>query len=243
MITIVGTGHVFKIGHKVEAIILNRRPQCVCLELDRDRFWALTHRDEIDPRGVPVAYRMMADFQERIAGQYGAKVGEEMEAAANAAKSIGAAIACIDMNAQVAFNRVWVTMPFEERVKLAVTIFASLFARRRSVESEVKRFEDDSSAYMNEFGEQFPTIKKVLIDDRNLHMAKNIEELHAKFLDMVIVVGDGHVEGLTRLLSHRKDELEIIRLRSYRNEPPEPIRPKEPPKVDGHTVGYSFEAE
>ena len=185
----------------------------------------------------------MADFQERIAGQYGGMVGEEREAAANAAKNIGASIACIDMNAQVAFSRVWVTMPFEERVKLAVTLFASLFARRRSVESEVKRFEDDSSAYMNEFGQQFPTIKKVLIDDRNLHMAKNIEELHAKFLDMVVVVGDGHVEGLTRLLSHRKGELEIIRLRSYRNEPPEPFRPKEPPKIDGPTVGYSFEAE
>jgi len=54
----------------------------------------------------------------------------------------------------------------------------------------------------------------VLIDDRNMHMARNISELAKKHTNIVAVVGDGHVPGLLEAL--KPLEVEVIRLRDLR---------------------------
>ena len=41
MITLVGIGHVFSIKDAVKYLVFTRRPDAVCLELDRLRFDAL----------------------------------------------------------------------------------------------------------------------------------------------------------------------------------------------------------
>src|SRR5437867_901481 len=165
VITLVGVGHVFDLRRQILEIVAARHPAVVGIELDPARFVALQERDHRG--GAPIVYRLLSFFQERIADKYGGQVGEEMLAAADAAKESGATLALIDQDASMIFRRVWGTMSFEERVKLFVSAFAGIFVTRRRVEKELSRFQQDNASYMEQFGAEFPNVKRVLIDERD----------------------------------------------------------------------------
>lgn len=78
------------------------------------------------------------------------------------------------------------------------------------MEEEIERFQDNEDEYIRLVGEQFPTFVKVLIDDRNEIMAARIRKASERYRNIVVVIGDGHVEGIRRLLSDL--EVRAIRL-------------------------------
>jgi pheromone shutdown protein TraB len=236
VITLVGVGHVFDLRRQIREVIAARRPRVVGIELDRVRFVALQNRDT---RGdAPVVYRLLSFFQERLAEKYGGRVGEEMLAAADAAKDVGAELALIDRDSSQVFQEVWGNMSFEERVKLLVSAVAGLFITRRRVEKELARFNEDNAAYMDEFAAQFPHVKRVLIDERDAYMARALREIHATRGSVVAVVGDGHVDGLRRQLGDLP--LEVIRLKDLRSGQVPPA-PAAPPPGPGTSVTFSYE--
>ena len=212
MITLLGVGHVFDIKARVREEILHRGPEVVGLELDPDRLHALSNRNA--PREGPILYRLMAGFQGRIAESYGGQVGDEMLAAAKAAQDVGAKVALIDIDSRDLIGRLWSAITFEERIKLFVSAISALFIRKSSVEREIQHYEADQKAYLDEFSRQFPTVKRILIDERDAHMAKALRELGKQHERVVAVVGDGHVEGLRALLADLP--LDVVRLNELR---------------------------
>jgi pheromone shutdown protein TraB len=50
--------------------------------------------------------------------------------------------------------------------------------------------------------QRYPNIYRVLIEERNIYMAKKIQQFQQKYPDKIIVavVGAGHVEGIAQLL-------------------------------------------
>lgn len=225
MITIVGVGHVFDIGDQVRNVILQRTPSVVCVELDRARFEALMTRQV---RGkAPPLYRAMAFFQRWIAKKYGQEVGQEMVAAIESAKEVGARIAFIDLDSLLIFQRFWGMMSFKERLKLMIALMTSVFVPKKRVDKEIRKFEENEQMYIEQFGKEFPAAKRILIDERNVYMANAIRKLSEEFDSLVAVVGDGHVDGLSQLLEDK--ELEIIRLKDLRSI-----------EVDGSSVSFSY---
>ena len=217
MITLLGVGHVFDIGGRVKEIIRDRRPDVVCVELDDYRYWALTHREE--PKGwEPPLTMLLATFQKRIAKMYKVEVGSEMVAAVDAAKDVGARVAFIDMESNLVLKRIMEEMTFEEKVKFMVGIFLGLFARKKDIDREMERYQNETSTdMMGSFAKEFPGIKKVLIDERNQYMAAIIREISKTHQRVVVVIGDGHVKGIRDLLSRKvSTEIDIIRLREVR---------------------------
>src|SRR2546421_824962 len=103
MITLLGVGHVFDIGRSIRSEILARRPKVVALELDPIRYHALRSRTPRAHGISPLA--LLAQFQIRIARQYGVEVGDEMIAAAQAAEEIGSEIALIDQDSRAILRR------------------------------------------------------------------------------------------------------------------------------------------
>jgi len=216
MITLVGVGHVFEISEQVKAVVRSRRPRVVCLELDAGRYMALTRKDK--SRSLPLQYRLLAYFQQRMAEKFGTEVGDEMMAAAEAAKEIGAGVALIDVDANRMFAELWRKMSFKERINLLGGAFFGLFLPRERVEKEIERYEENSEDYIKSMGDGFPTIKAVLIDDRNRHMSQQLKSLSQQHGTVVAVVGDGHVPGLLEAL---KDvEVEVVRLKDLRSGAP-----------------------
>ena len=212
MITLLGVGHVFNLEASVRDVIRRRAPKVVALELDPVRYSALLARQRGPARAS--VFGLFAQFQARIAEEYGVHVGDEMVAAARAAQETGSEIALIDRDSRVTLQRAWQEMPFQERVRLLVAAVSSVFVRRKRVEAELDRFNNNEDAYLRQFAHEMPTIKRVLIDERDAHMADSLRRLHEAKGEVVAVVGDGHIEGLGRLLEGLP--LEVIRLRDLR---------------------------
>ena len=231
VLTLVGVGHVFDITRQVREVIIARRPGVVGLELDRARFAALQQEER---RGGPPVYFLMALFQKRVADMYGGTVGQEMLAAAQAAKEVGARVAFVDRDSLEVF-RAWIGgMPFRERLKLFASLFTSFFVTKERVDAELAKYEEDQVGYLELFAKELPHTKRVLIDDRNAHMAGVLRSLHADAGRVLAVVGDGHIEGIRSQLADLP--LEVIRLRDLRSG----SIPSPPSTGDGQSVTFSF---
>jgi pheromone shutdown protein TraB len=210
MIILVGVGHVFDIGKQVRGIIHEQVPAAVGLELDRNRLLGLQAR----ARGEAKATGFAARLQERIASQFGVQAGDEMLAAVKAAAEINASILLIDRDMNQVIAELRRRMTFREKVKMVLALFATPFVRKKTVEREIRKFEEFGDEYLEQLGEDFPTIKVVLLEERNLHMAKALREIETQFSSVLAVIGDGHVSGIAELLKDRGPK--VIRLAEVR---------------------------
>jgi pheromone shutdown protein TraB len=184
----------------------------VCVELDQARYDALLNpgkRTNAHP-----FYRLLAKIQRRLADQFGGEVGAEMLAATRTAQAIGAEVLLIDTDAAKMFSRLNTELPLREKAKLGFSVITSLFISRRTLEREIDNLQEDTSHYMDEMGQQFPTLKKVLVDDRNILMAKRIDNAASRYPVVLAVIGDGHVEGIDQLLD--RDDVKVYRLKDVR---------------------------
>lgn len=242
---LVGSGHVFDLAPGLHSLIGAERPEAVALELDADRFRGLLDRragalpSAERVRRAPRLYRYLARFQDSVADSFGVKAGDEMLAAADAARSVGASVALIDQNAEAAMRRALGEMTWGEKLRLVWSAVQGSLSRRRraAVEEELQRYDADPERYLGELGRQFPTLKRVLVDERNAHMAQELRALAARHARLVAVVGDGHVPGLLRLLSDLKPS--VVRLPELRARSADAaLRWTSPPGAG--QVGFSF---
>jgi pheromone shutdown protein TraB len=220
-LTLIGTGHVFDIGERVREEIRLRQPVVVGIELDPPRYRALRSKTR-DHSKAPFFYRLLANFQTRIADAYGVEAGAEMLAAADEAHALGVPLALIDADAQKTFQKLIRELTFGERLRLAGSIVAGVFLPAKSVEKQVDEMQRDYTNYFAELGKRFPTVKRVLLDDRNVHMARALRDLHERGGPVVAVMGDGHVDGVRDILVAQGLEVETVRLKDLRAARPEP---------------------
>ena len=209
MITLIGVGHVFAISNQVTQIIRSKRPDVVCIELDRARYQSLQSSEKSGR--VPIQYSLLAMFQRKMAGKFGAEVGEEMLAAATAAREVNARVALVDVDATVMLAMLWRKMSMKERVKLIFGALVGLVSTKETVEREIEAYQDNAEAYLDSIGEEFPAVKEILIDDRNRIMAQRISRIAEAHANVVVVIGDGHVPGIIAELG--RDDVEVVRLK------------------------------
>ena len=205
-------------------IILN--PDIVCVELDKQRYNAImvkrSNPEEYKRAGrnVPVVYKLLARFQDSMAEEYGVIAGAEMLTAIDYANSHQLPLEFIDMNAQRMFTRMWKKMGFIEKLKLLLTGFGGIFVSKKRVEKELEKYEEDFDIYIEEIGKKFPTIKRVLIDERNHYMTSRLAKLNEDYISIVACLGDGHIPGIEELLQSKNIEFNTIRLNELRNHKP-----------------------
>ena len=205
MITIVGTGHVFNLAEPVAFIVKNTWPDAVLLELDVGRMNAMTVAQSGDaPAEEPemsAIYRQTARYQQRMSEEHGAKLGGEFLAAINAGKLAGAAIIPIDTDAMRVMNEMWAEMSTKERIRYRLSGISDSIGGKRKVADVQKSFANDEEAYIAGMRGRYPTLVRKLIDERNQHMADQINKASEIYRNMVVIVGDAHVEGISKLLT------------------------------------------
>ena len=223
MITLIGTGHVFNLTEALYTIFDEKKPNLICVELDSQRYQALLmkqqHPEQYEQaaKNAPFIYRILARFQENMANEYGVIAGSEMIAAITYAQTYQLPVEFIDMNAQQIFTKMWKSMRMSEKLKLLLTGFGSLFISKKTVEKELEHIQENLTTYLDEIGKKFPTIKKTLIDDRNLYMTDKLLKLHETYTTIVACVGDGHIPGMSQLLQSKQIPVETIRLHDLKN--------------------------
>jgi pheromone shutdown protein TraB len=209
-LTLIGTGHVLDIASKITNAIQAMRPDVVFVELDIGRLRALQARraGNSPPLQGGWLQNKLHAFQEEIANEYGVQAGDEMLAAVDAAMQIGARVELIDRPIQQTLQRATKQITLKERLRLAGTVISgtikSAFQKRSTkelVEKELDDYNADPASTLASLKRQFPTIYRVLIEERDEWMAKRIRNGLQDGRRGVAVVGDGHVDGMIHHLS------------------------------------------
>ncbi len=217
-IVLVGTAHVSaKSVEEVAAAITRYKPAVVGVELDSTRYEAL--RDRVKWRQTPItevirsgrAYFFLAQlflwsFQRKIAEKFGVEPGAEMIEAVNRAHAGGLKLALLDRDIGLTFKRAWRMMTLREKLRFVWAVWETLFglawarekakgALEEEIDLERMMDEDVLTEMMEEIGKFAPSIKRVLIDERDRYIAKKAL-LASKEGVVVAVIGAGHVRGV-----------------------------------------------
>lgn len=218
MIILIGTGHVFNLSRQITDIFDQKQPDILCIELDEQRYQGLMLK-QANPvkyqeasKNQPVIYKLLARFQDGIANEYGVKAGQEMITTIEYAQSHQIPLAFIDMNAQNMFSKMLKKMSISEKIKIMFSGISGFFISKNRVEKEINNIQENFDVYLNEIGKKFPTIKSVLIDERNSFMAQQLISASEKYEKIIAVVGDGHIPGLMNLLKKNAIQYETVRL-------------------------------
>ncbi len=225
-VLLIGTAHISQESVElVKQVITDESPDCVCIELDKKRYKALTQKkkwQELDLKQIIrnkqlstlMINLLMASYQKKLGAQLGVQPGAELLAAAHCAKEKDIPIALCDRDVRITLRRAWKSTSFFKKGYLLATLFGSLFDSTEISEEKLAELKqkDVLSELMGEMGDALPDVKKVLIDERDLYLAEKIKS--AKGKQIVAVVGAGHVEGITALFpedhSSRLDEISTI---------------------------------
>jgi pheromone shutdown protein TraB len=220
-VLLLGSAHVIDLSEPIRRTLSGRVLDGIAVELDRERAAVLFAPEGSDgrrPRGVPLIARWWAVLQRRLGAELGGGgAGNEMKVAASVAHERSLPLFLIDDPIRATLTHLLGALPLRERVNLLVGAFVGLFVPARVVEREMDRYVDDPKEFADQLRQASPTLAKVLLDDRNEHMADRLASLRARgYGRIAAVVGDAHVAGLAAALRRRGVPVETVGLRELR---------------------------
>lgn len=207
-IVLVGTAHVSESSAKlVEEMILEHRPDTVCVELCAPRYESLKQADRwkdtdlfnVIREGrayVLLVQLVLASFQKRLAQQFGVRPGEEMRRALEIAERERLRVELVDREIRTTLKRAWAKAGFWSMTKITAALVSSIFSKEEISEREIEELKrgDTLSAMLSELSQFLPGVSTALIDERDLYMAAKIQD--APGAKVLAVLGAGHVPGI-----------------------------------------------
>lgn len=212
-IVLVGTAHVSKESvDEVQTVIAAESPDTVCVELDEARWramnasdaWANTDIVKIIKEGkafLLLANLALSAFQRRMGADAGVKPGEEMVAAIQTAQAAGIPFQFCDRDVQTTLRRAWARSNFWNKTKLLAQLIGAAFSNEKPDAAEIERLKEQSELdeMMGELAQYLPSVKEVLIDERDRYIASRI--WMAPGTRIVAVIGAGHATGVEAWLA------------------------------------------
>lgn len=221
-IHLVGTAHVSnKSVEEVRSIIEEQHPDRVCIELDDGRMKSKTQDNSWENMDIKkilkdgkgfllLANTALASFQKRMGAQTGADPGAEIIGAANLAKEKGIPVSLCDREIQITFRRAWGKSSLWNKCKLLATLISAAFSKEEISEEELAELKNEETleSMMKEVAKELPSVKEVLIDERDRYLATSIFKAEGK--TKVAVIGAGHTQGIIRTFEKlEKGELSL----------------------------------
>jgi len=215
-IILVGTAHVSQESVElVKLVIEQEQPDGVCVELDAKRFEAISHPNRWESLDLKAIIRqqqlstlmvnlVLASFQKRLGDKLGVLPGTEMLEAIRMAEKHNIPVTLGDRDVRVTMRRAWRNTPFWRKSLLMSSLLLSIFDTTEVSEDEIRNLkkQDVLSEMMKDLGKEVPTLKVVLIDERDRYLAKKMVEAPGK--RTVAVVGAGHVAGICQTIEQKQ---------------------------------------
>jgi pheromone shutdown-related protein TraB len=207
-IILIGTAHVSReSADEVSKIIIDEKPDNVCVEIDASRYNSLKAGNNWEKLDVfkiiktgqgflLLANLALASFQRKIGQSLDIKPGEEMKIAVETALAEGIPFTFADRDIQITLKRAWAKSGFWGKNKLLASLLGAVFTKEKISGEDVEKMKKKSEldGMMNELADYLPSIKEVLIDERDRYLASSI--YFAAGRKIVAVVGAGHVPGI-----------------------------------------------
>ena len=236
---LVGTAHISPDSVRlVRETIEREQPDGVCIELDGDRYQALMDPGAIERLDLKQVVRerkllpllagvALGAWQARMGLRLGVEPGAELREAAKTAEDVGAKVHLVDRQVRITLLRVWRRAGFWQKVKLLAGGLESGSADEPTKEDIEELLSGDVvSRLVSELGEAFPTLKEVVIDERDTWIGEAVKAVPGGRL--VVVVGAGHLDGVERTLL-RSEEVSTA-----------PLARVPPPGKAGRIVGFAI---
>ncbi len=207
-IVLVGTAHVsMESVDEVAAVIASESPAAVCVELDEGRWRAMNSPDAWEKTDIVkvikegqafllLANLALSSFQRRMGADSGVKPGAEMVAAIHAAEAAGIPFSFCDRDVKTTLRRAWGKSNFWNKSKLVAQLIAAAFSNEKPDPAEIERLKvrSELDEMMGELAAYLPSVKEVLIDERDRYLASKIWATPGDRL--VAVIGAGHGSGV-----------------------------------------------
>jgi pheromone shutdown-related protein TraB len=209
---LVGTAHVSKASvEEVREVIQREGPDRVCLEIDETRYNSLIKKQHWQSLNIGQVLRerkgflllanlVLSSFQRRLGVEMGVAPGEEMITAVRVCQEQGIAFSLCDRDIQVTLRRAWSRSSFWGKNKMLAAMLSSIFTREKLDAEEIERLKSRSTFQnmMEELASFLPSVKEVLIDERDRYLATRLYNSEGK--KIVAVIGAGHVGGIAENL-------------------------------------------
>ena len=195
---------------KARRVVRETKPDVVAVELDHNRYQQLINPPEDSEIKNPGSGDMAQDLMQQLAilekslGDItGSDVGDEMLAAIEEGREIGAKIALVD-RPMIATVQAMAQVPVDEMYRLTGMLpDATTDIQNGGAVDLLSMLKEDGAVddLMKQFREEFPGLANVLIEQRDQYVAK---ALHFILNDVegkiVAVLGAGHIQGVKAAL-------------------------------------------
>ncbi len=217
-VILIGTAHVSRESvDLVRRVIEIEHPDCVCVELDAQRHRALSEKSRWENLDLKQIIRqkqlttllvnlLLGSYQKKIGQKLGVAPGTELLEATRAAHDLGVPVELCDRNIRITMLRAWRSMSFIQKMKLLVGILSGLFEDQEISEEDLRRLrqQDVLSELLNELSQTMPSLKRVLLDERDIYLTEKIRRSQGRRI--VAVVGAGHMSGIVEALENQDDD-------------------------------------
>jgi pheromone shutdown-related protein TraB len=211
-IILLGTAHVSRDSiEEARGLIREERPDEVFIEIDAARYKSLTEKRSWESLNLTqvlksgrgfflLANLVLSSFQKKLGADLGVSPGEEMLAAIREAEALQIPYTFCDRDIQVTLRRAWGKSGFWGKNKILAVMLSSVFSNEKLDEDEIEKLKKKNAmqSMLEELAEFLPSVKEVLIDERDRYIATRIFTGRAK--KSLAVIGAGHAEGIVKNL-------------------------------------------
>jgi pheromone shutdown-related protein TraB len=196
----------------VNDAIREEKPDRLCVEIDAGRYQSLSKKENWQQMNLNKVFRerkgflllanlALTSFQRKVGMNTGIKPGEEMKIAIETASELGIPFSFSDRPVQMTLQRAWSKSNFWNKMKLLASLISSVFSKEEVDAEEVEALKKKGALedMMGELSDYLPSVKTVLIDERDQYLATNIYKSSGK--KVMAVVGAGHMNGMVRWIS------------------------------------------
>lgn len=212
VITLLGTAHVSREStEEVKRVIHAEQPDHVCVEIDAQRYKSLKEGQDWSKMKINEVLRkrqgfmllanlVLTSFQRKLGKQLGTKPGDEMKAAVAASEEAGIPYTLADREVQTTLRRAWSASSWWNKLKMLSSLLASIFSNEELSEEDIENLKRKSALddMMDELAAFLPSVKEVLIDERDRYLATKIYQAQGQHV--LAVIGAGHAPGIVRWL-------------------------------------------
>jgi len=219
-ITLIGTAHVSQDSvDEVARAIDEIGPDRICVELDEGRYRSRTEKQNWENLNIKtilkenkgflmLANMALSSYQKKLGEQMGVSPGDEIMRAATLATERNIPLSLCDREIQVTFKRAWRLSNGWNKIKLISSLLSAVFSDEKISNEELEKLKETNvlQSMLDEMAKELPTIKRVLIDERDQYLASKIYAAQGERI--VAVVGAGHAPGLVAHME-RLDRQEV----------------------------------
>ncbi len=223
---IIGTSHIAKESVlEIESFLNKNHIDVVCVELDRERLFALQHKTNSTQKRLSLkniglikqigfagfVFALLASYvQQKLGKTVDVTPGSDMLAAVNLAKKNNLSIALLDQNVNVTLRNVSKQLPFKEKWRMVTDIVKGLFGVKSALspvsieDLDLKKVPSGQiiDMLLEKTKDRYPVFYDVLVQQRNVYMAKRLLQILKNHPDwhILVVIGAGHKQGMISYL-------------------------------------------